>query len=174
VYQDTILPLADVCLPNQFEAELLTGLRITCESSALEVMEAIHARGVDTVILSSTELGDSEHLVGLASCVSTGARVKVLIPKFPAAFVGTGDLFTALSTAWLTRTEGDLKLSLEKTIDTMQVVLGRTLAHAKEAALAAGLAAPTPAMMELKLIQSKREIEAPPPSTVATLLPPKP
>jgi len=174
VYQDTILPLADVCLPNQFEAELLTGLSITSEASALEVMEAIHARGVDTVILSSTELGDSEHLVGLASCVSTGARVKVLIPKFPAAFVGTGDLFTALSTAWLARTEGDLKLSLEKTIDTMQAVLGRTLAHAKEAALAEGLASPTPAMMELKLIQSKREIEAPPPSTTATLLPPQP
>ena len=25
VYQDTILPLADVAIPNQFEAELLTG-----------------------------------------------------------------------------------------------------------------------------------------------------
>ena len=47
--------------------------------------------------------------------------VQVLIPKFAAAFVGTGDLFTALSTAWLARGGGDLKLALEKTVGTMQV-----------------------------------------------------
>ena len=49
------------------------------------------------------------------------AALQVLIPKFAAAFVGTGDLFTALSTAWLARTGGDLKMALEKTIGTMQV-----------------------------------------------------
>ena len=38
---------------------------------------------------------------------------------------GTGDLFTALCTAWLTKTEGDLKVSLERTIATMQAVLTR-------------------------------------------------
>ena len=46
---------------------------------------------------------------------------QVNIPKFPAAFVGTGDLFTALCTAWLSKTNGDLKLTLERTIGTMQV-----------------------------------------------------
>ena len=45
---------------------------------------------------------------------------KILIPKFPAAFVGTGDLFTALTTAWLTKTDNDLALTLERTIATMQ------------------------------------------------------
>ena len=173
VYQDVILPLADVAIPNQFEAELLTGLiflyihvlitditlvmsfapgqTITNEKEALAVMEMLHKKGVSTVILSrwmestfqncilchSTELGSSDHLVGLASCSKTGTKVKVrnsrfnkiegrgrgvycscvsqsynpsypafaqvLIPKLPAAFVGTGDLFTALSTAWLAR-----------------------------------------------------------------------
>ena len=47
--------------------------------------------------------------------------LQVLIPKFPAAFVDTGDLFTALSTAWLSKTQGNLKMSLERTIDTLQV-----------------------------------------------------
>lgn len=53
----------------------------------------------------------------------TGARsvVRLLIPKFPAAFVGTGDLFTALCTAWLHNTGGSLQLTLERTIGTMQV-----------------------------------------------------
>lgn len=170
VYQDLILPMADICLPNQFEAELLTGMKITNEKEAIAVMEVLHAKGVSTVILSSTELGSAEHLVGLASCSKTKQVVKVLIPKFPAAFVGTGDLFTALSTAWLSKTQGNLKLSLEKTIDTLQAVLERTMQQAKSQAKAAGLASPTPAMMELKLIQSKRDIENPPPGTSATLL----
>ena len=43
----------------------------------------------------------------------------------------------------------------------MQSVLTRTLSHAKEAAAKAGLEKPTAAMMELKLIQSKADIESP-------------
>merc|ERR1712142_1439867 len=76
----------------------------------------------------------------------------------PAAFVGTGDLFTALSTAWLTKSGGDLKIALEKTIGTMQAVLARTMKHANAAAASAGLEKATAAMMELKLIQSREEI----------------
>jgi len=169
VYQDVIIPLADVCLPNQFEAELLTGRKINNETDAQEVMDILHKKGVGTVILSSTELGSQDHLVGLASSQRGDLKVsvKVLIPKFPAAFVGTGDLFTALSTAWLARTGGDLKLSLEKTIDTMQAVLSRTLEHAYKAAKKAGLEKPTPAMMELKLIQSREDIMNPVPGTKA-------
>jgi len=172
VYQENILPLADICLPNQFEAEQLTGKQIKSEADALEVMNLIHQKGVGTVILSSTELGSQEHLVGLASRIIDGKRnvVKVLIPKFPAAFVGTGDLFTALSTAWLAKTEGNLKLSLEKTIDTMQVVLNRTLNHANSKAKELGLAKPTPALMELKLIQSREDILNPKSSIKATVL----
>ena len=81
-----------------------------------------------------------------------------------------------------------MKLALEKTIGTMQVrsrlllvchglshltfqaVLARTLQHAHAAAAAAGLDKPTPAMMELKLIQSKQEIENPPGGSQAEIL----
>jgi len=161
VYQDVIVPLSDVCLPNQFEAELITGRKIVKEEDALQVMQDFHAKGVKTVILSSTELGDTKHLVGLASCKLTNKVIKVKIPKFPAAFVGTGDLFTALCTAWLYKTKGDLKLTLENTLNTMQVILDRTLKHANSAAAMTGDAAPTPPQMELKLIQSKDVIENP-------------
>jgi len=163
VYREVILPLADICLPNQFEAELLTERKIRTEEDAREVMDLLHSRGPSTVILSSTELGSDKFLLGLASHVTDGVKtvVRVEIPKFPAAFVGTGDLFTALCTAWLTITGGNIKLSLERTISTMQSVLTRTLDHARRAAEREGLDTPTPAMMELKLIQSKAEIESP-------------
>jgi len=172
VYKSLILPLADVCLPNQFEAELLTDKKIVTEEDAREVMDLLHSKGPSTVILSSTELGSDKYLLGMASTVINGVKtvVKVNIPKFPAAFVGTGDLFTALCTAWLTKTQGDLKLTLEKTIGTMQAVLTRTLAHANDAAQSAGLSKPSPAQMELKLIQSKADIEQPPSSIQASVL----
>ena len=99
-----------------------------------------------------------------------GEAVRIYIPKFPAAFVGTGDLFTALVTAWLSRTGNDLVKTLENTIATMQAVLTRTLSHATEAAARAGLEKPTAAMMELKLIQSKADIESPRDCVEATLL----
>ena len=79
VYQDTILPLADVCLPNQFEAELLTGKKIESEEDALAVMDMIHSMGVSTVILSSTELGSDSHLVGLASHAKDGEKTVVKV-----------------------------------------------------------------------------------------------
>ena len=79
MYQDTILPLADVCLPNQFEAELLTGEKIESEEDAFAVMETIHSKGVGTVILSSTELGSDTHLVGLASQDKEGRRTVVKV-----------------------------------------------------------------------------------------------
>ena len=135
-------------------------------------MDLLHSRGPHTVILSSTELGSDDFLLGLASRITDGVKtvVRVEIPKFPAAFVGTGDLFTALCTAWLNKTEGDLKVSLERTIATMQAVLTRTLSHATEAAARAGLEKPTAAMMELKLIQSKADIESPGDCVEATVL----
>ena len=53
---------------------------------------------------------------------------------------------------------------------TFQAVLARTMQHAHAAAAAAGLDKPTTAMMELKLIQSKQEIENPPGGSQAEIL----
>ena len=53
---------------------------------------------------------------------------------------------------------------------TFKAVLARTMQHAHAAAAAAGLDKPTPAMMELKLIQSKQEIENPPDGSQAEIL----
>ena len=100
----------------------------------------------------------------IALSYSTKSRpdeaVRIYIPKFPAAFVGTGDLFTALATAWLSRTGNDLVKTLENTIGTMQAVLKRTLEHARSRSKGDQQQA-SARDMELKLIQSKRDIEEP-------------
>ena len=67
VYRDILVPLADVVTPNQFEAELMTGLKVHDLDGALKVIQALHAKGVKTVVLSSTDLGDESHMIGVAS-----------------------------------------------------------------------------------------------------------
>lgn len=54
IYQNTILPLADIVTPNQFEAELLTGIKITNLESAFKAIDLIHDKGVKLVVISST------------------------------------------------------------------------------------------------------------------------
>merc|ERR1719220_2169935 len=112
--------------------------------------------GVKVVVLSSTDSNvnpDESKLKCLASrrvvkpIATVGnetsseskleyERYKIEFPKLPLPFVGSGDLFTALLTAWLTRSCNnswqnnlDISLALEKTVATMQAVLGRTLEH---------------------------------------------
>ena len=62
-------------------------------------------------------------------------------------------------TAWLSQTDNDLVKTLENTIATMQAVLKRTLEHARSRSKQGGK--PSARDMELKLIQSKRDIEEP-------------
>ena len=53
------------------------------------------------------------------------------IPKLPAIFTGTGDLFASLLLAWMQKHSGNLQLACEKTMSTVQAVLKRTLTEAK-------------------------------------------
>ena len=58
-------------------------------------------------------------------------QVRVEIPFIDAAFVGSGDLFTALLLAWTYRHPDNLQLALEKVISTMQYVLKKTADSAR-------------------------------------------
>lgn len=169
VYIDKILPIADIVTPNQFEVEKLTGIKITSEEDAIEAMKILHSKGPKTVVISSSEFSSDGSITSLASTVTNGKKevYKVQFQKLNAVFVGTGDLFAACLLAWLEK-DKDLKLALEKTIATLQSVIKRTFEKAK--ALAGEGNRPTPAQMELQLVQSKMDIEAPPNSYNAVAL----
>ena len=49
-YRDQIISLASVLTPNQFEAELLTGITIDSKSSALQACQSLHKRGIATTV----------------------------------------------------------------------------------------------------------------------------
>jgi pyridoxine kinase len=155
IYRDTVIPLADVITPNQFEAELLSGMKINTEEDAAKAIDILLKAGAKTVIITSIEVG-SNTLVLLGG-TQEGDSVRVQFPKLPGHFTGTGDLFTALLLAW---SEEGLQVACRKTIGTMLAVLNRTL---KAAQAASGGKPPTVETMELQLIAGKGDIENPPP-----------
>ncbi|KAG8278450.1 hypothetical protein J6590_019079 [Homalodisca vitripennis] len=162
IYRDTIVSLADIITPNQYEAELLTGKPINQPTDAWAAIDWFHQQGVKTVAISSSQLGSDNHLLALASSLADGkkSQVTIEIPLLDATFTGTGDLFAALFLAWMAKSGGVLKEALEKTMSTLQAVLRRTLQMARQNAEGQGKL--TVQQLELRLIQSKQDIENPP------------
>ncbi|XP_078617854.1 pyridoxal kinase-like isoform X2 [Branchiostoma floridae x Branchiostoma japonicum] len=136
VYQEKIIPHADLITPNQYEAELLTGMSIKTKADAIQAMDMFHEKGVKSVVLSSCEFDSSSTLVLLGSQIngSEKKRIELEMPKLNLNFTGTGDLFTACLVAWVHKHPNDLATACEKTIATMQAVLQRTLDYAQKAA----------------------------------------
>lgn len=156
VYKDLIVPLADIVTPNQYELELLTDTTVSTVEEVWDAINILHAKGCKTVVISSSTLADENCLLGFASRKSSDETVRAMIkiPKVPANFTGTGDLFTALFLAWMHKTNNNVKFSLENTIATLQDVLKKTFQYAEGTSI-------TPRNLELKLIQSKKFIEEP-------------
>lgn len=162
IYRNTIVPLADILTPNQYEAELLIGKPVKTLNDALAAIRSFHDGGCSTVVLSSTQFSsDSQQLHAVASTIAGGKQTiaTINIPQINETFTGTGDLFSALFLAWMAKTDNNLCTTLENTVATLQSVLKRTLESAQnQAKPGANL---TRAQLELRLIQSKSDIENP-------------
>uniref|UniRef100_A0A2C9LDY3 Pyridoxal kinase n=1 Tax=Biomphalaria glabrata TaxID=6526 RepID=A0A2C9LDY3_BIOGL len=160
VYRTEIVEQADVITPNQFELEQLTQLPVETEEQAFNAMNKLHERGVGTVVLSSSNLGDKDIMLCLASIRQDGIskRFRIKIPIIPAIFVGTGDLFAASLLTWMDK-EHEFKIALEKTVSVVQHVIKKT--YERAIALAGPENKPTPEHLELQLVNCKTDIENP-------------
>ena len=83
-------------------------------------------------------------------------RVKVSIPKIPSTFTGSGDVFAAAFLIWSHKLPDNPKLIMERTVNTTYSVLARTYDSFKS------ISEPKSFDKELKLIQSKLDLEDPP------------
>ncbi|ETN59031.1 pyridoxal kinase [Anopheles darlingi] len=165
IYRDEIVPLADIITPNQYEVELLTGKQIKTENDVWEAVQWFHEKGVGTVAISSSELGSKDTLLAFVSYRSASGteRYRLAIPKQGnnlVRFTGTGDLFASLFLAHSTLTNFDMGTTLERAIATLQAVITKTLSYIPEEVLQ-GKVAVTSQQRELKIIQSKTDIEQP-------------
>uniref|UniRef100_A0A8C2JKT1 Pyridoxal kinase n=1 Tax=Cyprinus carpio TaxID=7962 RepID=A0A8C2JKT1_CYPCA len=182
VYKNKVVPVADIITPNQFEAELLTGKNISTEKDAVEVMDLLHKMGPDTVVITSSDLpprlGD-RFLVSFGSqriLMPDGTRktqrIRIEVPKVDAVFVGTGDLFAAMLLAWTHHYPTDLKVQIcNKCIAViMQHSLFLTVILFFADKMAGPGRRPSPSQLELRMVQSKADIEDPAIVMEATVL----
>lgn len=157
LYRDKVIPLADVLTPNQFEVEQLTGIHIKSMDDALKACAVLHDMGPGLVFITSMELtAESSNTMAILASQRTADTTHVWridSTVFPGHFTGTGDLCASLLLAHTAMHPNDLPAAMEKVCNTMYAVIARTHEHGGESVQS----------RELKLIQSKGDIENPPP-----------
>ncbi|KAJ5278641.1 hypothetical protein N7478_004013 [Penicillium angulare] len=109
-----MIQYADLILPNQFEAEVLSGIKITSLVTLAEAITAIHRiYKVPHVIITSVQLLKLSHsdstpnppdnyltVIGSTTRSDGSARLfRIDVPALDCFFSGTGDMFAALTVA---------------------------------------------------------------------------
>jgi pyridoxine kinase len=149
LYKTHVVPIATVLTPNQFECELLTDSTICTVDDAWRACDALHARGVAIVVITSCYFGTDMKLLASKRQPDDAAaaggekaasrqrlapeRYAVDIPIIEGRYSGTGDLTAALLLAWSVRLpEDDFIECLSRTCDTVRAVITRTRAGVLE------------------------------------------
>ncbi|CAO2817274.1 unnamed protein product [Amaranthus hypochondriacus] len=158
VYREKVVPVASMLTPNQFEAELLTGLRIASEQDGREACSRLHAAGPSKVVITSININGDLYLIGSSKKEKDDApeQFKIMIPKIPAYFTGTGDLMTALFLGWSNKYPDNLARAAELAVSSIQALLHRTIQDYKHAGFD-----PKTSSLEIRLIQSQDDIRNP-------------
>ncbi|KAI8018913.1 Pyridoxal kinase [Camellia lanceoleosa] len=158
VYREKVVPVASMLTPNQFEAEQLTGLRIVSEQDGLEACNILHAAGPPKVVITSISIDGNLRLIGSHQKEKgqSPEQFKIMIPKIPAYFTGTGDLMTALLLGWSNKYPNNLDKAAELAVSSVQALLLRTLNDYKTAGYD-----PQSSSLEIRLIQSQDDIRHP-------------
>ncbi|KAM7195113.1 pyridoxal kinase [Naviculisporaceae sp. PSN 640] len=100
----SLISHADLILPNQFEAELLSDVKITDMSSLGRAIQVMHERyRVPHIVITSVSLSHPDHPVSSLSVVGStmtsdckSRAFKIVFPAIDCYFSGTGDMFAAL------------------------------------------------------------------------------
>ncbi|KAH8858701.1 Pyridoxal kinase [Schistosoma japonicum] len=153
IYQEKILPLSDVLLPNQFEAETLSGIRITDEQSALNCINYLHQKyHIPTVIITSTNMALSPVMCGYGSRLTSSVNNNVgnLSHQMNRLLINENSEYDRI------RFKIPLD-ALQSVLSTMQAVILRTLKMSENDALNIS----NVARIELKIIQSIDDIRNP-------------
>jgi len=95
----SLLRSADLLLPNQFEAELLSEVKITGLLSLATAIQTIHREYmVPHIIITSVRFNEEEKMSVIGSSATSDGKprlFRITIPSYPVFFSGTGDMFAA-------------------------------------------------------------------------------
>jgi pyridoxine kinase len=119
--RDRLLPLADIVLPNPSELGWLAGVTVGGMSDSIDAARLLLDRGPCLVVITGVEEADEM----AAYAVSRDAVWRAAATQRERRFNGTGDLFAALFTGWVTRT-GDPDHALAASVAGLDLVTGET------------------------------------------------
>lgn len=124
----TLLQEATVTTPNQFEAEVLTDIKITDKSSLRACLDKFHYQyNVPHVVISSLSFGEKGRLYCAGSSRSEEGFL-ISFPELEGEFVGTGDAFSALISAHYSSSVS-LSVSVRKALTSLAGILEKTAKH---------------------------------------------
>jgi len=152
VYREKVVPVADVIVPNQYEAQLLTNSpRIVSLEDAHRVCDQLHRLGPQTVVITSLYLPSHPGQVILVGSRSAGdsapaERFHLVFARQDGHYTGMGDLFAALLLGWLVRGRS-LREACESAVASSQAVITRTRESSSK---------------ELRLLESAPDLLKPP------------
>ena len=136
-FEQVLLPLATIITPNQFEAELLTRMKISSVEDASIACALLHDKGPSIVVITSIELPEKDGIITVfTSAAGTDGAQSVFsidVPKIDEHFLGTGDLFASLLLGWMDRYPENLPLAMELAVGGLQAVLHDTSEKASKA-----------------------------------------
>ncbi|GAQ89128.1 Pyridoxal/pyridoxine/pyridoxamine kinase [Klebsormidium nitens] len=160
VYREKVVPQANILTPNQFEAEQLVQFSIASEKDAFRACEVLHSRGPQRVVITSVHLNGEILIIGSQAAHGKfkALQFRIVVPKLPHSFTGTGDLMTALILACANENPDDLARATELAVASLQAVIQRTIADYALAGIPSGTKR---GQLELRLIQSKDDLIAP-------------
>lgn len=125
--RESAVPAADIVTPNQFEAQLLTGVGISQLSDALTAADRIRAMGCPIVLITSLERQETPGSAIEMLAVSADGAWLVSTPRinFDIAPNGSGDVTAALFLAHYLKGR-DVALALENTANSVFGLFDRT------------------------------------------------
>ncbi|MDR2344367.1 MAG: pyridoxal kinase PdxY [Spirochaetaceae bacterium] len=125
IFSGSLIPLADMVTPNQFELELLSGMEATSPESVKKAIGMLHEKGPRVILVTSYRGGAPGTLGMIASDGVEMWRVDTPELQFDEAVSGTGDLCSAIFLSNYLENSG-MKEVLEKTAASIYGILEAT------------------------------------------------
>lgn len=94
-FRDSLVPLATIITPNQYELELLTNIKARTVEGIKEAGQVIKDRGTKYIVTTGCILADTKDGHVETTLLRESTFYRVSKPRLPIRPCGTGDLFTS-------------------------------------------------------------------------------
>ena len=162
LFKTELLPLADIITPNQFELEVLTGIDTGTIDNVRRAIDLLHEKGPRVVLVTSFRCKDENNgQIGMLASGESGIY-SICTPELPIGNMsGSGDITASVFLSRYLETggaagSGDIKKTLELCTASVYGILE---ASWRAYTVKTGQAASLP--MELRIIQSQKELDSP-------------